>query len=78
MVLPILLMLSFSTFFSPDKLARDQVTDLTHLVRLEGKGGAKTAKIFFPNGETAKIFIAKAKHTRNHQFFLAAAGSSLH
>ena len=39
-------------------LARDQATDLTHLVRIEGKGGAKTPKFFVATGETAQFFIA--------------------
>ena len=46
------------------ELARYQATDLTHLVRLEGKGGAKTAKIFFATGETAKIFFATGETAR--------------
>ena len=40
------------------ELARDQATDLTHLVRLEGNEGAKNPKISFATGETAKFFFA--------------------
>ena len=43
------------------ELARDQATDLTHLVRIEGKVGAKTPNVFFATGETAKIFIANGE-----------------
>ena len=54
---------------TPDlqELARDQATDLMHLVRIEGKGGGcqtpqcfsatgETANMFFATGETANIF----------------------
>ena len=39
------------------ELARDQVTELTHLVQLEGKGGARPLKMFLATA-TAKCFIA--------------------
>jgi hypothetical protein len=53
------------------ELARDQVTDLTHLVRLEGQGGAKPAKKFIANGETAGFFLATGE---TDQICIATSG----
>ena len=67
------------------ELARDQVTDLTHLVQTEGKGGAKTPKTFFATAETANLFLATGETANlflatgeTAKISFAAAGSSQH
>ena len=49
------------------ELARDQVTDLTHLVRLEGKGGDNPPPNFFATGERNRQNLPRRRRTR-HKF----------